>query len=65
MLGCASWVLEATPGEKSWIDPNATGKGGVGILLAHRYARLVTDHGALYEDRVVWIKLEGIKGGNI
>ena len=27
--------------------------------------RLVTEHGALYDDRVVWIKLEGIEGGNI
>lgn len=26
---------------------------------------LVTDHGFLYNDRVVWIKLEGIEGGNV
>lgn len=30
--GCASWVLEAAPGEKSRINPNAAGRGGVGIL---------------------------------
>ena len=65
MLGCASWIWEAAPGERSWINPNAAGKGGVGILLAHKYARLVTKHGTLYDDRVVWIKLEGIEGGNI
>lgn len=65
MPGCASWILEAAPGEKSWINPNAAGKGGVGILLTHKYARFVTEHGALYDDRVVWIKLEGIEGGNI
>ena len=58
MSGCASWMLEAALGEKSWINPNAEGKGGVGILLAHKYARLVRDHRALYDDRVVWIKLE-------
>ena len=65
MPGYASWILEAAPGEKSWLNPNAAGKGGVGILLARKYARLVTDHGALYDNRVVWIKLEGIEGGNI
>ena len=47
MPGCASWILEAAPGERSWINPNAAGKGGVGILLAHKYARFVTEHGAL------------------
>lgn len=65
MTGCASWILEAALGKRSWIDPNAASKGGVGILLAHKYARLVTDHGALYNDRVVWIKLESIERGNI
>ena len=29
MLGCASWILEAAPGEKNWINPNATGKRGL------------------------------------
>ena len=28
MPGCASWVLEAAPGERSWLNPNAAGKGG-------------------------------------
>lgn len=65
MPGYASWILEAAPGERSWLNPNATGKGGVGIMLAQKYARLVTDHGALYNDKVVWIKLEGVEGGNI
>jgi hypothetical protein len=65
MPGCASWVLEAAPGERSWLNPNAAGKGGVRILLANKYARLVTATGSLYEDRVVWIKLEGVEGGNV
>ena len=65
MPGCARWILEAAPGKKSWINPNAAGKGRVGILLAYKYARLVTDHGALYDNRVVWIKLEGVEGGII
>lgn len=47
------------------LTPNAVSKGGVGILLSHKYARFVTKHGALYENRVVWIKLENIEGGNI
>ena len=65
MPGCKSWVLEAAPGEQSWLNPNAAGKGGVGILLANKYARLVTATGSLYEDMVVWIKLEGVEGGNV
>ena len=65
MPGYANWFLEASPGEKSWLNPNAAGKGGVGILLARKYAKLVTEHGALYDNRVVWIKLEGIEGGSI
>lgn len=65
MSGCSSWVLEAAPMENSWINPNAAGKRGVGILLANNYAKLVMAHGALYENRVVWIKMEGVEGGNV
>ena len=61
----ANWILEAAPGERSWLNPNAAGKGGVGIILAHKYAKMVKAYGALYDNRVVWIKLEGIEGGNI
>lgn len=49
MPGCASWVLEATLRERSWLNPNAVGKEGVGILIAHKYVELVTDHGSLYD----------------
>ena len=63
MPGCVSWILEAAPGERSWLNPNAAGKGGVGILIASKYAKLVTSHGALGDDRVIWVKLEGIEGG--
>ena len=62
MPGYASWILEAAPGEKSWINPNAAGKGGVGILLSSKYSRLVVEHIVLYEDIVVWIKVEGVEG---
>ena len=48
-------------GEEKLDKPNAAGKGGVGILLANKYARLVTATGSLYEDRVLWIKMEGVK----
>ena len=65
MPGSASWILEEVPGERSWLNPNAVGKGGVGIIIAHKYAKLVTTYGALYDNRVVWIKLEGIERGNI
>lgn len=58
MLGYASWVLEASPGERSWLNPNAAGKGGVGILLAKKYARLVTAHGSLYDNIIIWIRLK-------
>ena len=53
MPGCTSWILEAALGERSWLNPNAAGKGAVGILLANKYAKLVMDTGALYENRVV------------
>lgn len=65
MPGYASWVLPAAPGERSWLNPNAAGKGGVGNFLVHKYARLVTKHGLLYENKVIWIKVEGIEGGNV
>lgn len=65
MPGCASWILEATPEERSWLNPNAAGKGGVGILLANKYVRLVKASESLYDDRVIWVKLEGIEGGNV
>ena len=35
------------------------------IILSNKYAKLVTTHGTLYDDRVVWIKLECIGGGNL
>ena len=37
----------------------------MGIILAQKYVKLVTAHEALFDNRVVWIKLEGIEGGNI
>ena len=38
-------------------------RGVAGILLSHKYARLIPMHGA--KNKVVWIKLEGVEGGNI
>ena len=61
MSGCASWILKATPGEKNWINPDAAEKEGVGVLLANKYAMLVTATRSLYKDRVLWIKMEGVK----
>lgn len=37
----------------------------MGILLSHKYARLVTMHRSLYDNKVVWVNLEGIEGGII
>ena len=65
MPGCSSWILETAPGERSWLNPNAAGKGGVGILLANKNARFVTDSGSIFEDRVIWVKMEGVEGGEI
>ena len=53
MHGYTSWILEAAPDERSWLKPNVVGKGGVGILLYSKYVRLVTEHGALYDNRLV------------
>ena len=57
MLGYASWILESAPSERSWLNPNSAGKGGVRIILAQKYTKMVTAHGALYDNMVVWIKL--------
>jgi hypothetical protein len=65
MLAYASWILEAASGERSWLNPKAARKGGVGIFLANKYVRLVTTTGLLYENRVIWIRLEEIGGGNV
>lgn len=34
-------------------------------FVAHKYASLVTTFGSLFEDSVVWIKMEGIEVGNL
>ena len=65
MPGYASWILEAALGERSWLNPNAAGKWEVGIIIVHKYAKLVMAHIALYNNSVVWIKLEGIERKNI
>ena len=41
----ASWTPKAALGERSWLNPHAAWKRGVGILPANEYARLVTVHG--------------------
>lgn len=53
MLGCASWILQVALGGRSWLIPNAIGKGGVGILIYRRYARLVTAHVTLFDESSV------------
>ena len=65
MPGYTSWILEAAPRERSWLNPSAAGKGGVGILITNKFAKLVTANGSLYDNKVVWVKLEGVEGGNI
>ena len=65
MTECRSWILEVAPGKRSWLNPDAADKGGVGILISQKYAKFVTDHGSFYENRVVWVKLEGIEGGKV
>ena len=65
LSGCASQIIEAAPGERSWLNPNAAGNGGVGILFNSKYAKLVTEYGSLYDDKVVWIKIKGVEGGKL
>ena len=47
MLGCASWIYEATPGERNWLNLNITCKKKVGIMLPYNYVRLIMKHRAL------------------
>ena len=63
MPGGASWILEATPGKRSWLNPNVAWKRGVDIIIAHKYAKLVTAHGALYDNRVIGLNSKELKGG--
>jgi hypothetical protein len=49
----ATWILEAALGERSWLYPNATGKGGVGIVLTNKNVRLVTTTNSLYENKII------------
>ena len=65
MHGDTSWIQEAVPGERSWINPDAVGKIGVGIILSNKYARLIKDQGSLYDNRVVWVKLKDVEGGTL
>lgn len=65
MSWCNGWVLEAEPGYRNWLNPSGVGKGGVGILLVSKYVRLVKASGSLMNNRVIWIKLEGVEGGNL
>lgn len=59
LLGCANWILEAMPRERSWLKLNATRKGGVEILLDNKLAKLVTIHGSLF-DYIVFLPLRFI-----
>lgn len=61
MPWCVSWILEAAPGERRWLNPYAAGKGGLGILFNPKYAKSVTEHGTLYNIRVVWIKMKRVE----
>lgn len=62
---CKGWLLEAKPGYKNWLNPNGASKRGVGILLAAKYARLITATSSIMQNRVIWLKVEGIEGGNL
>ena len=42
---------------------NGAGKGGVGILRASQFARLVTLSKSIMNSRVVWIRMERLEGG--
>lgn len=55
MIGYASWILQASPREKNWLNSNADGKEEVVILLANRFVKLVRDHRNLHDNRVVHI----------
>lgn len=62
MIGCSSWILEEAPRKRSWLNPNATCKIRVGVIFSSKNAKLPTMHGSFYENRIVWVKLEGIEG---
>lgn len=53
-------ILKAASGERNWLNPSAAGKG-----TTNKFAELVTANGSLYDNRLVWVKLEGVEGRNI
>jgi hypothetical protein len=40
-------------------------KGELGFSFSNKLVGLVTTHGSPYEDRVVWVKLEGVEDSKI
>ena len=64
MLDYNNWILEAALRERSWLNSSAAGNR-VEILITNKFAKLVTVTGALYDTRVVWVKLKRVEWGNL
>ncbi len=64
MLDYNNWILEAALRERSWLNSSAAGNR-VEILITNKFAKLVTVTGALYDTRVVWVKLKRVEWENL
>lgn len=63
--GASSWIQEASPGyNNTGTDPGA-GCGGISLLLAQKWYKLVTETGHIMNNRAQFVILKGLPGGNV
>ena len=60
--GC---YLEAATGYNHLPGEPGTSKGGVAILLVPQWTTAIHSYGILYQNRVQWIILKGLQGGDL
>jgi exonuclease III len=59
------WDLDASPGYGHSPDKEGAGCSGVATFLASQWARLISSTGSLFDNRVHYIILAGLPGGDL
>jgi exonuclease III len=59
------WGLNASPGYGHGPDDDGVGYGGVATLLAPQWSCLVSASGSLFDNRLHYIILSGLPGGDV
>lgn len=60
-----SGIIGAAFVKRSWFNPSAASKRWLNILIANKYPKLIMTTGTLYDNREVYIKLDGVERENI